>query len=139
MTSNRGMPHHAPRLLLTALVGASLFLVLGGPTPGSAGGCGEDSGFPTASEFCTDREVWECARMRARGDIDAAEEQACVNMIPMRCAGAMWNEGCQPTYLQTDACIAELQRSENLSVPVTDIPECRVCTGATGALTAEEP
>lgn len=132
-----------------ALVGAILFLALGGPAPGAVGSCGTESTVTDAVQFCTDRKVYECDRGRARGDVqipsptpcpdDPAtpeDESApaycnwiyCRSLVAGVCATFSWPSDCnpQPTTAVTTPCLNALRDASRLSTPSADIPECNI-------------
>lgn len=115
-----------PRLML----GLCLLPLLLGPTPGQVGGCQDEVGPVSAQDFCVDRERWTCARFRALCEAPSgvclADERACVDAVPDRCAGIdAWPQGCAPTTVQTEACLAELMSPEFIDLAPSDLPSCQ--------------
>jgi len=103
------------RKLKLSLLGVSLFLLLGGPTPGSVGNCTTAEQYADSVEHCQQKEAWTCARRRARGDLASdAEEMACISRITTTCSGAAWPPGCQPTQQESDACIQAMSDGSTL-------------------------
>ncbi len=115
------------RRIMYLVLAAGLFLLLGGPSPGAVGGCSEEDDSADAAEFCVERKAWECARARARGEIDAAGEQTCRGRINMQCAGAQWACEVPPSTRQTDACINALSDPSRLNESSASIRECALC------------
>lgn len=119
-------------LLLFALV----FAV--GPAPGEVGACGEVVGEADAVQFCIDVMTYNCVRCQGRGVIP--DEPACQTARTQVCESAAWPvvpgteplEFCQPTVIQTDACIDQLSRADNVLVPQSDIGACNVCEAPAG-------
>jgi len=117
-------------------VAVGLIVLLGGPTPGAVGSCGEDSApFADLQEYCETRELLSCERRRLRGEFQvtprdpAAEKQAfdaCLLDATLGCASRFWAPGCRPTTRQVNACIAALQSYDTLDVEEADLPQCKV-------------
>ncbi len=131
------MKRHALRLL--SAIG--LMLLLGGPTPGAVGSCGDESApFADLREYCETRELLSCERRRLRGEFllsppDPAMEKAafddCLLQASLDCQNRFWAPGCRPTVRQVNACIAALQSYDTLEVEEADLPECKtsaLCT-----------
>jgi len=109
-------------------LGAVLILVLGGPSPGSVGGCTDDPTFANAEAFCIDKNEWICQRRWARAEIDDAQRNSCLDMVPGMCLGTTWPTDCDPppTVSQTGACIDRLRSASQVETPVSEIPECQL-------------
>ena len=112
------------------LVGLALFL--GGPTPGSVGGCSDDAQFAEPGWFCSKKDEWECLRAEQRcmrdGMPDCVETRnLCISEI--NCAGFNWPVNCEPlpSKMRAQACIDQLMIIGNIDVPIGDIPECDLC------------
>ena len=116
------------RTLRNVGLATGLFLFLAGPAPGSVGGCSGSSGLADPVEFCELREAWICARQRARGEMTPEEEQACVDMGQVMCAGFNWSPDCQPqpSQLLVDACIEALGDPGRLTQDDRSFPECDI-------------
>lgn len=117
-------------------------LILAAP-PGNTGGCGPFEDSSEASDFyrfCLESRSIRCQRLEARGELSEsgyADVQACVNDARDRCdAIADWPLTCQPAprVRETDACLDELRRTDNLELElipedgIPEIPECRLCS-----------
>lgn len=126
------LTRHVPRLLLAL----GLMLLLGGPTPGAVGNCGDKSApFADLGKYCEDRELLSCERRRLRGEFelsprDPAMEKAafddCLLQATLDCQNRFWAPGCRPTVRQVNACIAALQSYDTLAVEEADLPECKI-------------
>ena len=132
-----------------ALVGAILFLTLGGPAPGAVGSCGGEVSVVDAKQFCATKRALECDRARARGETQATapipctdnastpENEAdptvcnwlyCRSLVTGACAAVDWPTDCTPppTELVTNACLNALNDAGRLSTPSADIAECNI-------------
>lgn len=120
------------RPLVRALLSLALLLVLGGPTPGAVGSCGEDSApFADLNDYCNKRELLSCERRRLRGEFAVMADptgafDACLLNSGLTCQSRFWAPGCRPTTRQVNACIAALQSYDTLEVEEADLPECKV-------------
>jgi hypothetical protein len=123
------------------VVGVALFLVLGGPGPGSVGDCTQGASIADATQHCRNAGAWRCARRRARGDITEEEERECVSMVEANCPGTNWPAGCAPTQQQADACIAALSVDPGPPGCTTcdNPPECANLCAGSSALTSGDP
>lgn len=125
------MTTHKARLT-RVLVGLGLMLVLGGPTPGAVGSCGEESApFADLRSYCETRELLSCERRRLRGEFNTEPVpqgafDACLLAATLDCRNRFWAPGCRPTTRQVNACIAALQSYDTLDVEEADLPECKV-------------
>ena len=122
----------SPGSRVLALGPLLLALLLMGPAPGETGGCGGELPVADAADFCAERDGYVCRRAEARGEITNVRE--CFDAIEERCDRASWPITCDPppTRAETDACIDELRRVDNLNVDEADIAECRLCSGLGG-------
>jgi hypothetical protein len=124
-------PRRATRWLLRAIVGAFLFLMLGGPTPGDVGGCGAKNEIASPVDHCSNTEFWKCQRDHFVGRITDPEYDMCLGRIEATCAAAAWPPGCQPTPAQSDACIQLLRRSDLVDLTTEELlamyPDCNLC------------
>ncbi len=122
--------------LSRGVLGLLTYLLLVAPAPGNTGGCGGDTLDDAADfgAFCLESRSLRCLREQARGTL--TDVQACVDDARDRCeAIAFWPESCEPAPRQreTEACLDELRRSDNLDQSlVTDegpsnIGACRLC------------
>ncbi|MEM6960024.1 MAG: hypothetical protein AAF645_30370 [Myxococcota bacterium] len=114
-----------------------LALLLVGPAPGNTGGCAasqEDDGADFLA-FCLESRSFACLRAEARGE--EVDVQACVDAALESCeAIGFWPPSCEPPprIRETDACIDELRRSDNLNLRLRgddglpEIDECRLCS-----------
>lgn len=118
----------ATRIALLAFTLSPLLLA---PSPGRTGGCAADAFEADPKTFCLESRSWECVRAAERGEIEAAEVQACVDDLVDRCESAQWPFDCRPFPLarETDACLEALSFEENVSIPLADLPECQLCRG----------
>ncbi len=106
-----------------------------GPAPGEIGACGSDAVAADPVDHCTQVAAWECARLEAigafpytpPGGAEQADVQACVDAIA--CLGTTWPATCfpAPTHVESQACIDELKRADNVNIARSDIPECNLC------------
>lgn len=122
--------------LLRVVLALGLVLLLGGPTPGAVGSCGDDSApFADLRMYCETRELLSCERRRLRGEFETsprdpqAEKDAfdgCLLDATLGCASRFWAPGCRPTTRQANACIAALQSYDTLDVEESELPECKV-------------
>ncbi len=116
--------------MMRGLLVASLGLLMMGPATGHTGGCSDDGSEQPADffQYCQDSRGFECLRGEARGEV--MDVQACVDDAADRCDDiGGWPFDCQPlpTRRETDACIAELARTDNLGQRLADLPECDLC------------
>lgn len=111
------------------VLAVGLFVMLGGPAPGSVGSCSDETEIADAVQFCVDRKSWSCQRRWARGELDDAERDACLVPIEDDCRGSAWGTDCiAPTTNQTEACIGALSDPGRLSTPEADLVECQRST-----------
>jgi len=133
------------RVGLRILSGLGLVLLLGGPTPGAVGSCGEESApFVDLNEYCETREALSCERRRLRGEFPSTSEQdpefkECVrvayqDLCPLR----FWAPGCRPTTRQVSACLGALRSFDTLDVEEDDLPECKVSALCTVQMEASD-
>ncbi len=101
------------------VLGVLLFLLLGGPTPGSVDGCDRGDPVADAKQHCLNEKVRTIERDYGLGvygppGSETAKQAAiaAVNRVPMMCEGAAWPVGCFPTRTQTDACLAGLRNAQ---------------------------
>jgi hypothetical protein len=116
------------RVSKLSLAAVALFVLLGGPTPGSIGDCSESSNLADAVAHCRLKENWTCARRIARGDLVTDEEKAaCTRAIDVTCRGAFWPVGCEPTQQQSDVCIQAMGDSSTLGGRGECFPDATSC------------
>jgi hypothetical protein len=124
-------------------LGVALFLVLGGPAPGSVGDCTSESAVANPEEHCIQVESWICARMDARGELAAMSPpmtvRQCVDTNTATCSGATWQTGCTPTRMASTHCINALQEGSRLFEPDRGFPECDLCSGMSPLTEAPPP
>jgi hypothetical protein len=111
--------------LILALACALLAVLLGAPAPGSVSGCNVESVPADPQMFCQRKEEIECQRREARGEIMGAEVPACIAAAPTLCVAFSFGVNCRPNNNETDACLEDLRRFENLGVMFQNIPTCR--------------
>lgn len=114
----------ARALARNALVGAVLFVVLGGPAPGATGACGEELEAPDFLTYCYARKGYECDRARARGELDEPQWRTCRGAVPSMCDAGSWPGDCFPTSASTNACLNALTDIGRLTTPTNLLPEC---------------
>jgi hypothetical protein len=117
----------ARSLATRAAVGAALFLLLGGPTPGAVGSCGSDDLDRPADfqSYCLEREQLICVRRGMRREISKGQEQDCRwDAIDFCEAVNDWSPRCQPTERVTRACLNALRSLDTLHTPEDDLEEC---------------
>lgn len=114
------------------VIACGLFMLLGGPTPGAVGSCGDTSApFADLRQYCNDREALSCERRRLRGEFEQATNPSgvfndCLEQAVFTCQSRFWAPGCRPTTRQVNACIAALQSYDTLDVEEEDLPECKI-------------
>ena len=136
-------------ILGRVLVGAVLFLALGGPAPGAVGSCGGEVTAVDPIQFCVSWRTIECNRSRARGDVLPAPPTPCTDDpgtpenesdpticnwlfcrsgVPSRCSSFAWPTDCNPppNELVTNACLNAVSDISRLSTPNDGILECRL-------------
>ncbi len=111
-----------------ALVATSLLLLLGGPTPGAVGSCGEESApLVDLVDYCVDRELLSCRRRQLRGELNDDTYADCADdVVRVICPSRFWAPGCRPTTRQANACIEALRSYDTLQIEERDLPECKV-------------
>jgi hypothetical protein len=146
-----------------ALLGATLFLALGGPAPGAVGSCGGEVATVDPEQFCFTRKKYECDRTEVRQQAGFANEPApipapdcvdnpatavneviacnhtfCVNQIPVLCTGMTWWCTPPPSETVTNDCLAALREPTLLDQRTSDIYEClptTICPASAAPLT----
>lgn len=140
------------KMLGRALVGAILFLSLGGPAPGAVGSCGGSTTAADAHQFCIDWRITRCNRAKARGEVPPTPPPPCVDdpatpaneadpamcnllfcqsQVPESCLHFVWPADCvpEPTTLMVTACYLGLHDPARLAdVPADNIWECQMAT-----------
>jgi hypothetical protein len=113
-------------LLVRAGFGVLLVLVLGGPTPGAVGSCGNDSlsGQADLQSYCSEREQLVCVRRNLRREITDGERDECRLAAIQQCASRSWAPECRPTERQARACLNALSALETVRTPENKIMEC---------------
>lgn len=110
------------------VAGIALFLVLGGPAPGSVGSCGEEDMGVSAEEWCRTKNAWICERRWARNELTDEQKAQCRAEIPALCSGATWPADCMPpTRRATEACEGALSDRDRLDEDPSSMPECQFC------------
>lgn len=111
---------------------AGLAALMMGPAPGESGGCSSDGSEAISDfqDFYIASRGWVCRRDIERGE--PLDLQECVNEAARAAPdvnGGDWPFECNPfpTRRETDACLAELMRADNLELQLEDIPECTLC------------
>jgi hypothetical protein len=100
--------------------------MLGGPTPGAVGSCGEEDEFVELVPYCEEREQLICYRQYLRDELaggDRGLEECRLDAIDA-CQNRRWAPGCRPTERQARACINALSAVDTLDTPVSEIEEC---------------
>ena len=123
------MKKSAPRTRTFAVRGAlaaCVFVLLGGPTPGSVGSCSETSAYVDPVQFCKDRKFWSCQRQWVTGAINDDQLAVCLEPIEATCAGSTW-DACDPppTNRRGKACINALRDMDRVAIPEGDLSECQ--------------
>lgn len=117
----------APAMLRRSASCAALFLLLGGPTPGAVGSCGDDELARPAEfkSYCLEREQLICVRRGMRREISTAAEHECRwDAIAFCDAVDDWNPRCHPTERVTRACLNALRSLDTLQTPEHELEEC---------------
>jgi hypothetical protein len=127
-------PAETRRRLTLALVAVPLALLIGGPTPGSVGGCSSADSLADPEVFCEEVAELECAReelvcMRPMAMCVEPEGDYDICVAAIDCAGVTFNNCPRaPSQQQAEACKASLQQFENVGTPYNEIPACiQVC------------
>ncbi|MEZ4254498.1 MAG: hypothetical protein R3A78_02110 [Polyangiales bacterium] len=80
----------------------ALFLVLGGPTPGSVGSCSDDVSVSDPEQFCLDSQALYCLRDHEAERIDDDAYDDCLAAVTDMCEGFVWNPAvCNPRRTPT--------------------------------------
>ncbi len=95
----------ASKWTLRILAGAVMFMALGGPAPGTIGGCGSTVPVMSSVDHCTDFEKAKCDRDHYAMRIDDQQYSQCVAAIATTCSGSTWPPNCSPTPAQSKACV----------------------------------
>lgn len=117
----------AHELLRRGAIGALLFVLLAGPTPGAVGSCGDDELSRPAEfqSYCLEREQLICVRRGMRREISTAAEHECRwDAIAFCDAVDDWNPRCRPTERVTRACLNALRSLDTLDTPEDELEEC---------------
>lgn len=122
------------------LVAIGLLLLLGGPTPGAVGNCGEESApLVDLIDYCVDRELLSCRRRQLRGELTVDTYEDCANKAVREiCPSRFWAPGCRPTTRQANACIEALRSYDTLHIEERDLPECKVSALCTAAVPSSD-
>jgi hypothetical protein len=104
----------------------ALALLLGGPTPGAVGSCGEEDEFVELIPYCEEREQLICYRQYLRGELGSGDRgvEKCRRDAVEACRNRRWAPGCRPTERQARACINALEAVDTLDTPESEIDEC---------------
>lgn len=123
------------RRVLRLCAALGLLLLLGGPTPGAVGSCGDDlSGFADPDEFCRAREDLTCIRRSLRGDLTEEGRDTCRRQVEALCAQRTFAPDCRPTRRQAEACLNALRARSTVDIKESELDECNtraLCTART--------
>lgn len=135
--SARGVRVWGPAGARRVLAAVALFALLGGPTPGAVGSCGDSvDGFADLTEYCKEREELTCVRRALRKELSTQERDDCRREALSACERRFWAPDCRPTARQANACLNALRAEETVDTPEDELDECNteaLCTVKTAA------
>lgn len=129
------------RRWLRVLGPVGLFLVLGGPTPGSIGSCSDTEPFADYAEFCVVFNDIKCDRLRTNPPIEPCADapgtrcfdpELCNPVNYQRdCRGGSWDtwnrgQSCDPppTVENVNLCLQVISQFYDVTVDERTTPEC---------------